>query len=140
MLVEQWFAEFTVSEAATEALDMLALRVGITFGDAANPFRRHVACNVIIHLHQNEATVAAVLGILFQHCVRRGAVAPEGVEDERIFISSDLQDALDQSSGFWCVKRRIKANNFVNFFLGFLVVTTILISPPRPCFNTTCFT
>ena len=103
------------------------------FGDAAlfslNHFvqaRDAVANGVVAHFN---ADVAAA------HLVRDGgggAGAEEGVEDEVAGVGGDVEDALDEAFGFWCVEGIRYSEQSIYFFLGFLIMTDFPIGPPTP--------
>ncbi|MDD5404420.1 MAG: hypothetical protein PHZ14_07765 [Sulfuricella sp.] len=103
--VEQRFGKQAAElETAAEAFDGGAFRVGIAFRHPLDALARHVLGDVFIHFDEDETAAAAILSVLFEHGVSRGAGTCKAVKDQGILVGGDLQDALDQTGGFWRVK------------------------------------
>jgi hypothetical protein len=68
-------------------------------GHALDALGSDVAGDAVVHLDQDETAVAAVFGVLLEYRVAGGAGTGEAVEDERILVGGDLQDALNQARG-----------------------------------------
>src|SRR3569832_2294411 len=84
--------------AAAETVEGLAFRDGVSLAHATHALRRHLARDLLVHLHQDETAAATIFGVLFQYRVGGGAGTGEGVEYQRIFVSGDLEDALNELS------------------------------------------
>lgn len=84
------------------------------------------------HFDLDEPTIAAVFNVLFEHGMSCRAGAGKAVEDDGVFVSGDLQDALNQAGGFWCdenIIRGIEINQFEQFLLAFLCVANLSVKP-----------
>lgn len=57
--------------------------------------------------------------------MRGSAASGEGIEDDRVFVGCDLEDAVDEFGGFWSIKFQLISNDFNNLFRSFLVKSDI---------------
>ena len=93
--VEQRFGgQAAELEAAAEVLDGIALGAGVALRHALHPLGGDGAGDAVVHLDQDEAAVAAVLGVLLHHGMAGRAGAGETVEDEGILVSGKSQNTL----------------------------------------------
>jgi hypothetical protein len=65
--------QFTELEAAAEAGDRLAFRVGVAFGYSFDALTCNIFRNVSVYFNENESAIAAVFGVLFKHGVASGS-------------------------------------------------------------------
>ncbi len=105
---------------------------GIAGTHPPDPFGRDVPGDILVHLDQDEAAVAAVLGVLFEDRMTGGAGAGKGIQNQRILVGGDLQDALNQSGGFGGVEGSLGVEQGLNFLFRFIGVSSFIVGPPCP--------
>ena len=128
--VHQRRTQLIEGEAAARAgHSTFALAVAVD--DPAHPLGGD-GLGVVHHLHQNELAVPAVRLIHVQHSVRRRAGTGEGVENNGIWVGSDLQNAFNKACRFWGVKGRFSTENGKQVFFC-LVGVTGFCKRPKIC-------
>lgn len=78
---------------------------------------------IIAHLHQNEFAVSAIGFIHVKHRMGCGAGACEGIQNQSVLCSGNLQHKLDQTVRFGRIKCSLAVKNRKHFFFGFVGVT-----------------
>jgi len=125
-------------EAAAQAFDGVALGVGVAAGDPFDALGGHVAGDVVVHFHEDETAVAAVFGVLLEYGVAGCAGTRKAVENHRVFVGGDLQNALDQAGGFWRdedIIRVSEINEFKQLPLALLSMPDISVRPEAHRYN-----
>ncbi len=135
-LVEERRSERAVAEPAAKTihhrLNFFSVGMFVSVDSPPEPLRRDRLADFLIHLHQDEPPMTAVLPVQGQDRVAGRAGAGEGVEDEGIFIRRDLKDTFDETGRFRCDKDRLRIReiqDFKQFLFGFLSVPHFLICP-----------
>lgn len=90
-------------------------------------FRRRLAVR-----NENEAPVAAILGIELEHRMAERARTGEEIENEIAGTGCDTQDAFHQPQGLGRVKGGLRAEDRLNLFFRFVGMADFFVGPPCP--------
>src|SRR5580658_2795825 len=94
LFVEERFAELGELEATAETRNIFALGVLVTLRHPSHPLGGDVSCNHFVDLDEDESAIAAILLVQRQHCLTCCPATGKRVENERVFVRGNLQDAL----------------------------------------------